>query len=83
MNAVELVRRLHQHRAWVNGNLLTSAATLGEERLRSPFLIGQGSVWNSLVHLHAAEYVWLETLLGDEAPLPRNIATIRKRRGEF
>src|SRR5262249_53587116 len=36
---------------------------------RSPFPIGQGSVWKSLVHLYAAEYVWLEALLGNEDPL--------------
>ncbi len=45
MNAVELLRRLHQHRAWVNGNLLTAAAGLTDEQLRSPFQFGQGSVW--------------------------------------
>src|SRR6516225_8927840 len=67
MNAVELLKRLHQHRAWVNGNLLTAAATLSHEQLRSEFPIGQGSVWKSLLHLYAAEYVWLEALLGDEA----------------
>jgi uncharacterized damage-inducible protein DinB len=66
MNAVELLQRLHRHRAWVNGNLLTAAATLGDEQLRSEFPIGQGSVWKSLLHLYAAEYVWLETLLGNE-----------------
>jgi uncharacterized damage-inducible protein DinB len=66
MNAVELVQRLHQHRAWVNGNLLTAAATLSDEQLRSAFQIGQGSVWKSLVHLYAAEYVWLEALHGNE-----------------
>ena len=69
MNAVELLERLHQHRAWVNGNLLTAAATLSHEQLRSEFQIGQGSVWKSLVHLYAAEYVWLEALLGDDDPL--------------
>ncbi len=75
MNAVDLLQRLHRHRAWVNGNLLTAAAGLRGDQLRSPFLIGQGSVWKSLVHLHAAEYVWLETLLGDEAPLlPGDVA---------
>jgi uncharacterized damage-inducible protein DinB len=67
MNAVELLQRLHQHRAWVNGNLLAAAATLSHEQLRSEFQIGQGSVWKSLVHLYAAEYVWLEALLGNEA----------------
>lgn len=66
MNAVELLQRLHQHRAWVNGNLLTAAATLSDEQLWSAFPIGQGSVWKSLLHLYAAEYVWLETLLGNE-----------------
>jgi uncharacterized damage-inducible protein DinB len=69
MNAIELVRRLHQHRAWVNGNLLTAAAALSEETLRRPFPIGQGSIWKSLVHLHAAEYVWLEALHGNEEGL--------------
>jgi uncharacterized damage-inducible protein DinB len=67
MNAVELLQRLHQHRAWVNSNLLTAAATLSDEQLRSSFPIGQGSVWKSLLHLYAAEYVWLEALHGNEA----------------
>jgi uncharacterized damage-inducible protein DinB len=69
MNAVELLQRLHQHRAWVNGNLLTAAANLSDEQLRSPFQIGQGSIWKSLLHLYAAEYVWLEALLGNDDPL--------------
>src|SRR6516162_8708908 len=66
MSAVELLQRLHQHRAWVNGNLLTAATTLSHEQLRSEFPIGQGSIWKSLLHLYAAEYVWLEALLGNE-----------------
>src|ERR1700733_1997630 len=66
MTALDLVRRLHQHRAWANGNLLTAAAQLSDEQLRSPFPIGQGSIWKSLLHLYAAEFVWLEALLGNE-----------------
>src|SRR5271165_2557399 len=66
MNAVELLQRLHQHRAWVNGNLLTAAATLSAEQVRSAFPIGQGSLWKSLLHLYAAESVWLEVLHGNE-----------------
>jgi len=69
MNAVDLLHRLHVHRAWVNGNLLTAAAKLSDEHMRSPFQIGQGSIWKSLVHLYAAEYVWLEALLGNDDPL--------------
>ena len=74
MNAVELLQRLHQHRAWVNRNLLTAAANLSDGQLRSPFAIGQGSVWKSLVHLYAGEYVWLEALLGNDDPLESDIA---------
>src|SRR5262249_33532527 len=67
MTAVELLHRLHQHRAWVNSNLLAAAAALSDEQLQSAFPIGQGSVWKSLLHLCAAEYVWLEALHGNEA----------------
>ncbi len=66
MNAIDLLQRLHQHRAWVNGNLLAAAANLSDEQLRLPFPIGQGSIWQSLLHLYAAEHVWLEALLGNE-----------------
>ena len=69
MNAIQLVQRLHQHRAWVNGKLLDSAEQLSAQQLRAEFAIGQGSVWKSLLHLSAAEYVWLETLLGNEQAL--------------
>ena len=69
MNAIELVQRLHQHRAWVNGNLLSTAERLSRAQLHASFAIGQGSIWASLVHLYAAEYVWLGALLGDEEPL--------------
>lgn len=69
MHALDLLRRLHQHRAWVNGNLLSVATASSEAQLRQPFHIGQESIWNSLVHLYAAEYVWLEALRGDDDPL--------------
>ncbi len=69
MDAIDLIRRLHQHRVWVNINLLTAASQLTDAQLRAAYPIGQGSIWKSLVHLYAAEYVWLESLLGDEQPL--------------
>ncbi|HTQ37567.1 MAG TPA: DinB family protein [Pirellulales bacterium] len=67
--AISLVHRLHQHRAWVNQNLLAAAAQLNDEQLRRPFAIGQGSVWKSLTHMYAAEYVWLAALQGNENAL--------------
>jgi uncharacterized damage-inducible protein DinB len=69
MDAVALIRRLHQHRSWVNNNLLEAASRLSDEQLRRTFAIGQGSIWKSLVHLFAAEYVWLEALTGNESPV--------------
>lgn len=63
------------HRAWVNGNLLIAAASLTDEQLRTPYQIGQGSIWMSLTHLYVAEYVWLEALLGNEDSLaPGDVA---------
>jgi uncharacterized damage-inducible protein DinB len=74
MEAVNLIQRLHQHRAWVNGNLITAAAHLSNEPLNATFQIGQGSIWKTLVHLYAAEYVWLEALLGnDEGIVPGDL----------
>lgn len=71
MNAIDVIRRMHEHRESVNRKLLDSAAALNDEALRRPLPIGQGSVWKSLMHLYAAEYVWLQALLGDEtAVLP-------------
>lgn len=64
MQAVDLILRLHQHRGWVNRNLMQAAASLGLEQLKAPFSIGQGSIWKSLLHMYGAEYVWLEALLG-------------------
>lgn len=68
MDSVSVIRRMHQHRAWVNAKLRTIAGTLTQQQLHQACPIGQGSIWKTLTHLFAAEYVWLETLLGDEDP---------------
>lgn len=69
MDAIPIIRPLHQHRAWVNKNLLETETLLREEQLQTSYPIGQGAIWKSLVHLYAAEDVWLEALLGNEDPL--------------
>ena len=69
MIATDLIQRLHRHREWVNQRLLAAAASLSDSQLRQPFSIGQGSIWKTLTHLYAAEYVWLATLNGNESPL--------------
>jgi uncharacterized damage-inducible protein DinB len=68
VNAADLIYRLHQHRMWVNHRLLEAVRPLTDDQLRQPFAIGQGSVWRTLTHLLAAEYVWLEALLGNASP---------------
>jgi uncharacterized damage-inducible protein DinB len=75
MDSVAVLRRLHQHRAWVNEGLLKTAAGLGEEQLKQPLAIGQGSIWRSLYHMYGAEYVWLGALEGNESPTVPGDAT--------
>jgi len=69
MDALAVVRRMNQHRLWVNRGLLEAAGGLSEEQLHAPRPIGQGSIWKSLVHMLAAEYVWLCALEGEENAL--------------
>lgn len=69
MHATDLIRRLHEHRCWVNQQLLRVAESLSEEQLHRRFEIGQGTIWLTLAHLYAAEYVWLQALHGDEDPV--------------
>lgn len=66
---MDLIRRLHQHRGWVNGNLVAACQPLSSESLRQQFEIGQGSIWKTLLHLYAAEYAWLAALQGNDDPL--------------
>lgn len=65
MSSLALVRRLHQHRRWVNDQLRQSAAMLPADSLQREFAIGQGTAWRTLLHLYGAEYVWLKTIQGD------------------
>ena len=67
--ATDIIRRLHQHRAWVNQLLLEVAESLPDSDLQREFPIGQGTIWKTLTHLFAGEFVWLETLLGNEQPV--------------
>jgi len=68
-DAIQILLRLHEHRWWVNEKLLSVCQRLTDDQLRENFSIGQGSIWQSLLHLCAADYLWLEAMLGDEAPL--------------
>lgn len=68
MTETDSIRRLHEHRIWVNRRLIEAVQRLTDDQIRQRLPIGQGSVWKTLIHMMAAEYVWLETLLGNESP---------------
>ncbi len=65
MNAIDLVRRLRQHERWAYLRLLEAVKALTPEQQKQEFAIGMGSLWNTVVHLYAADYVWIETLTGN------------------
>jgi uncharacterized damage-inducible protein DinB len=71
MEAIQILHRLHQYRAWCNRQLLHACRPLSAEQLHAPFEIGQGSVWKSLVHLLAADSLWLDAFEGrPDSPVP-------------
>jgi len=75
MNAVTPVLRLHEHRIWATQHLLQACGKLTAEQLQQPHEIGQGTLWKTLCHLYAAEYVWLAALEGiDDAVAPGDVA---------
>jgi uncharacterized damage-inducible protein DinB len=71
MEAIQILRRLHQYRAWSNRQLLDACRPLSREQLDTPFEIGQGSVRKSLVHLLAADSLWVDAFEGrPDSPVP-------------
>lgn len=75
MSDLDIIRRLHAHRRWSNQKLRTAATGLSESQLRQSFDLGQGSLWATLVHLYAAEHIWLEAIQGNPKPsVPRSEA---------
>jgi uncharacterized damage-inducible protein DinB len=73
INAAEVLRRLHRYRIWSHEQLLAACRGLSPEQLHAPFAIGQGSVWSSLVHLLAADSLWLDAFEGrPQTPVPRD-----------
>ena len=67
-DALSVVRRLHEHRAWVNARLREAARGLEADALHRRFDIGQGTLLDTLSHLYLAERVWLEALSGQAPP---------------
>lgn len=75
MNAASPILRLHEHRIWATQHLREACGQLSADQLNQPHEIGQGTLWRTLCHLYAAEYVWLAALEGtDDAVAPGDVA---------
>ena len=76
--------RLHvDYTAWASGKLLDAAAQLTAEELTRDFKTADKSVLDSLVHVFAADRIWLSRIKGDSpftfiSPEDREFATLQK-----
>ena len=54
------IRHLFDYTEWANGLALKAAAELSDEDLRRDFKISHCSIFATLLHMAAAEWIWLE-----------------------
>lgn len=70
MPASEPLEILLTHDRWATRNLLSACAALSPEQFHQTFLLGRGSLHDTVVHLLAAMRGWTDLLAGRE-PAPR------------
>ena len=58
------LQQLYAYNAWANGRVLSSAEPLTTEQLVKPLGSSFSSVRDTLAHIYAAEWVWLERFQG-------------------
>lgn len=69
MNISADVLRTHiDYTAWASSLLVAAAAQLTEEELRRDYRTAHNSVLNTLVHIFAADRVWLGRIQGNPPP---------------
>jgi uncharacterized damage-inducible protein DinB len=54
------IRHLFDYTEWANELTLNAAAALSDEDLRRDFKISHSSIFATLLHMAAAEWIWLE-----------------------
>ncbi|MFN0109530.1 MAG: DinB family protein, partial [Blastocatellia bacterium] len=59
------IRQLLDYTEYANHLVLDAAEQLTEEQLRQDVKISMGSIFGTLVHMAAAEWIWLERWLGN------------------
>jgi uncharacterized damage-inducible protein DinB len=58
------IRHLFDYTEWANALTLKAAAELSDEDLRRDFKISHSSIFATLLHMAAAEWIWLERWQG-------------------
>ena len=65
------LRDAHAWLRWLTHRSVDACRALPEDELHRAFPIGLGSVWNTLLHMHGAERIWIAALEGTEVrPMP-------------
>src|SRR6185503_11575249 len=88
------IQKLFDYTAWANDLAIEAAAALPEEDLRRDVAISHNSIFGTLLHMAAAEWVWLERWHGrspskDEAwpqwtpATCADLAVLKERRKEI
>jgi uncharacterized damage-inducible protein DinB len=82
---IDLVRTLYRYNDWANARIVAAAGRLSAEQLSSPGDAGHGSVRETLVHIMAAQWIWLArwngsspTSMPSAAEFP-DLVSIRRR----
>ena len=63
-HAVDLLRTLYDYSAWARNRLLDAAAGLTPEQQRAAIPGVYGSIHDTLVHMAASQWMWLERVQG-------------------
>lgn len=61
-NSVSTIREAHQWLRWMTNRTFTAARTLDHAELHRKFPIGIGSVFETLLHLCGAEFIWVRVV---------------------
>jgi uncharacterized damage-inducible protein DinB len=68
-SAVQLLTTLYEYTAWARNRLLDAAQTLSAEQLHTGAPGVYGSIHDTLVHMAASQWMWLERIQG-RSPQP-------------
>ena len=62
--ALEMLRTLYEYSAWARDRMLEAAGRLTPDQLQTPIPGVYGSIHETLVHMAASQWMWLERIQG-------------------